>query len=74
LYQRVLDEMDDEALRERVMVAEAAIYIRLQELADSTNGDHERKAISQATDRLLKIKLEDLKWPSGGLTPGNGNK
>ncbi|HEY0704934.1 MAG TPA: hypothetical protein VGD60_19375 [Candidatus Acidoferrales bacterium] len=52
-----------EALQEKVFQAEAAIYARLQELSRSNNGYHERAAIMDGSNELLRIKTDKLKWP-----------
>lgn len=54
---------DIEVVEKKVFEAEAAIFERTQELAESTDGDHEREAIERGLAELLKLKTEKLKWP-----------
>jgi len=57
-YQACLVEADPKKLIERVHTAEAAIFSRLQELAqDSNNSDHkaERQAIEEALANLRAL-------------------
>jgi hypothetical protein len=56
-------ETEPQKIQEQVFQAEAAIFRRLQELALSADGHHESQAISRATNELLRIKTEKLKWP-----------
>jgi hypothetical protein len=56
-------ETDPQRVQERVFQAEAAIFARLQELAGSSDRHQESAAISNATEELLRIKTDKLKWP-----------
>ncbi len=56
-------EADPRKIQERVSQAEAAIFARLQELTTSGDGHQESQAIANASNQLLRIKTEKLKWP-----------
>lgn len=56
-------ESDAQKIQEKVFQAEAAIFARLQELVLSSDGHQESQAISNATNELLRIKTDKLKWP-----------
>ena len=60
------ESSDLEVVREKVEETETAIFFRLQELQNSSNGHHEREAIRRAARELLTIKCEKLKWPQPG--------
>lgn len=59
----VLRNADPETLRQRVDAAEAALFLRLQELIGRTDAEGERKAISDAIQRLRTIQKEKLGYP-----------
>jgi hypothetical protein len=65
-YQKALSEQDETNLAEMVMQAEAAIYLRFQELQNSSNHHEERSSMKAATDELLAIKVNRLGWPAVG--------
>ena len=69
LYQEAVDETDINRLTQRVHVAEAAMFYRWQELAESKRAaeQKEHQRLQEASEGLLKIKSERLKWP--GLGP-----
>jgi hypothetical protein len=54
---------DPQSLRQRVDAAEAALFLRLQALAESAEGDEERQAISRAFGTLRAIQREKLGYP-----------
>ena len=65
-HKAALLELDPEKLRERVHAAEAAIFNRLQELAQSSDSpDHkaERQAIEAAFASLRVLKRDNLGFP-----------
>ncbi len=65
-YETSLREGDPEELLERVQKAEAAIFNRLQELAQSSeNTDHklEEQAIAEALRTLRILKRDKLQFP-----------
>ena len=61
--QEALVEANPDKLRERVAEAEAAIFVRLQALAQSSNGAVEKQALQDASPLLLSLKKEALKFP-----------
>ncbi len=61
--QEALVETNPDKLRERVAEAEAAIFVRLQSLAQSSNGAVEKQALQDASQLLLSLKKEALKFP-----------
>jgi phage terminase Nu1 subunit (DNA packaging protein) len=65
LYQEAVDEADVNNLTRRVHVAEAAMFYRWQELAESklTAEQREHQRLQEASEGLLRIKTEKLKWP-----------
>ena len=66
LYQKVTEEPDVDKLTEKIHAAELAMSVRWQELEsiDSSDGLYESDLLRKATGRLVKIKIERLKWPS----------
>ncbi len=56
-------ETNPDELREKVAEAEAAIFVRLQVLAKSSNGAVEKQALQDASQLLLSLKKEALKFP-----------
>ena len=65
LYQEAVDEPDINNLTQRVHVAEAAMFYRWQELAESKRPPEqkEHQRLQDAAEGLLKIKSDKLKWP-----------
>jgi hypothetical protein len=63
LCQEALIEIDKDKLKERVAAAEAVVFRRLQELADSTDGQAERQALLDVTRSLRFLKRDVLKFP-----------
>jgi hypothetical protein len=63
LCQEALVELDPEKLKERVLIAEAAVYMRLQKLAQSPDGHEERQALIDVTSSLRYLKRDVLKYP-----------
>ena len=62
-FEAALREGDLQSLRQRVDAAEAALFLRLQALAGSAQGDPERQAISDAIETLRAIQREKLGYP-----------
>jgi hypothetical protein len=62
-FEAALREGDPQSLRQRVDAAEAALFVRLQALAESTGGDEEREAISDAIRTLRAIQKDKLGYP-----------
>ena len=61
--QAALIETDETQLKKKVADAEAAIFQRLQELADSSDSAEERQALADACHSLLVVKKEVPKFP-----------
>jgi len=62
-FEAALSEGDPQYLRQRVDAAEAALFLRLQALAQSAEGEQERQAISKAIGTLRAIQREKLGYP-----------
>ena len=66
-WQRALHEalleQDPEKLKERVAEAEAAVFLRLQDLALVQEASVERLALQDASEALLNLKTDGLKFP-----------
>jgi len=62
-FEAALSEGDPQSLRQRVDAAEAALFLRLQALAESAEGEQERQAISQAIGTLRASQREKLGYP-----------
>jgi hypothetical protein len=62
-FELALAQRDDKPLVERVNAAEAAIFLRLQALSSSGDGQVERAAIAVAMRTLRAIKTEKLNYP-----------
>jgi hypothetical protein len=63
VLQEALMEVNPERLREKVAEAEAAVFQRLQSLAQLPDSAEERNALHDAADSLLSLKREVLKYP-----------
>jgi hypothetical protein len=61
--QEAIDERDLQKLPEKLSAAESAIFVRMQELAASSDGHRESEAIRLACKEILKIQTQRLKWP-----------
>jgi hypothetical protein len=62
-YQAALLEVDPQKLPERVKAAEAAIFLRQQALANSSDGHAERQAVEDAMHALRFLQTEKLGYP-----------
>ena len=62
-FEAALREGDPQSLRQRVDAAESALFLRLQALAESAEGDKERQAIAEAIATLRAIQREKLGYP-----------
>jgi hypothetical protein len=58
-----LVEVNSEKLKGKVAEAEAAIFQRLQALRESSDSAEERHALQDASNALLTLKKEVLKFP-----------
>jgi hypothetical protein len=63
MLHEALVEQDPERLKERVAEAEAAVFLRLQDLAHTQDGPAERNALQDASRALLALKIDTLKFP-----------
>jgi hypothetical protein len=63
LLQEAVNETDLERLSEKVQDAEAAIFLRLQELSVLPGNQQELEALQKACAELLEIQTQRLKWP-----------
>ena len=62
-FEAALREDDPQSLRQRVDVAEAALFLRSQALVGSAQGQAEQQAISDAIRTLRAIQREKLGYP-----------
>jgi len=62
-FEVALREGDPQSLRQRVDVAEAALFLRSQALVGSAQGQAEQQAISDAIRILRAIQKEKLGYP-----------
>jgi hypothetical protein len=63
-YLDAMLEMNPDRLKDRVASAEAAIQLRLRELADSPDSQAERQCLADARNGLLVLKKETSATPS----------
>jgi hypothetical protein len=56
-------ELDLDKLRAKITEAESAIFNRLQALGQTAEGTEERNALQDASNTLLTLKREVLKFP-----------
>jgi hypothetical protein len=64
LLREAANETDSGRLSEKVQEAEAAIFLRLQELSVLPDNQQELEALQKACEELLEIQTQRLKWPS----------
>jgi hypothetical protein len=62
-FEAALLESDPQKLRQRVEVAETAIFVRSQALAESADRQAEQQAISDAIRTLRAIQVKELGHP-----------
>src|ERR1700682_6330586 len=63
-YWDAMLEMNPDRLKDRVASAQAAIQLRLRELADSPDSQAERQCLADARNGLLVLKKETSAPPS----------
>jgi hypothetical protein len=68
-YLDAMLEMNPDRLKARVASAEAAIQLRLRELADSPDSQAERQCLADARNGLLVLKKETSAPPSNHGAP-----
>ena len=62
-YEDAMVELSSSKLPERISEAEAAIFVRLQALVNSPDGEAERQAIAGALEALRILKRDKLAFP-----------
>jgi hypothetical protein len=63
IIQEALVELDRDKLKAKIAEAESAIFNRLQALDRNADGAEERNALQDASNTLLALKREVLKYP-----------
>jgi hypothetical protein len=63
IFQEALVEVNPERLKERIAESEAAIFQRLQALQSGSDSVGELRALQDASNALLVLKREVLKFP-----------
>ncbi len=63
LLQEAANETDSGRLNEKVQAAEAAVFLRMQELSVLPGNQQELEALQKACTELLEIQTQRLKWP-----------
>jgi hypothetical protein len=63
IIHEALVELDVVKLRAKITEAESAIFSRLQTLGQTAEGTEERNALQDASNTLLTLKREVLKYP-----------
>jgi hypothetical protein len=63
MLHEALVEVNPEKLRAKVAQAEAAIFERLQTMGQDSSDSEERNALRDASNSLLTLKREVLKFP-----------
>jgi hypothetical protein len=62
LHKAALGETDTAKLRQRIFELENALFLRAQQLIDTSDHHQERADMLQASDDLLRLKTK-LGWP-----------
>jgi GH35 family endo-1,4-beta-xylanase len=63
MFQEALVEVNPEKLKEKIAESEAAIFQRLQALQPASDNVEELRALQDASNALLVLKREVLKFP-----------
>lgn len=63
MFQEALVEVNPEKLKEKIAESEAAIFQRLQALQPTSDNVEELRALQDASNALLVLKREVLKFP-----------
>jgi hypothetical protein len=63
IFQQALVEVNPEKLKEKIAESEAAIFHRLQALQPASDNVEELRALQDASNALLVLKREVLKFP-----------
>jgi hypothetical protein len=62
-FEAAVIETDSEKLHRHIEAAEGAIFVRLQELVENSDGHAERQAISDAIRTLRVLRTEKPHYP-----------
>lgn len=62
-FSEAVREKDLQKLQEKVAAAEAAIFTRLQDLAQGNGAEMEIMALREASNALLSLKTDVLRFP-----------
>ncbi len=63
IVQQAVKELDPERLRAKIAEAESLIFVRLQAIGQGDAQNEERNALHKASNTLLTLKREVLKFP-----------
>jgi hypothetical protein len=63
VVQQAVAELDPEQLRAKIAEAESLIFVRLQAIGQDGTKNEERNALHDASNKLLTLKREVLKFP-----------
>ena len=63
MVQEAALELDPEKLRAKIAEAETMIFCRLQSIGEDGSSSAERSALHEASNTLLTLKKEVLKFP-----------
>lgn len=63
IVQQAVVESDPEKLRAKIAEAESLIFVRLQAIGQDVTKNEERSALHDASNTLLTLKREVLKFP-----------
>jgi hypothetical protein len=63
MFQEALVEVNPEKLKEKIAESETAIFQRLQALQPASDNVEELRALQDASNALLVLKREVLKFP-----------
>jgi len=68
-YKTAVLETNPKLIERWIGEAEAAIFLRQQELAPLSDGAVERQEMAEAAKVLLRLKIEKLGWPNPASKP-----
>jgi hypothetical protein len=63
LYKSCVSETNPDKLEKLIYQTEGAIFLRSQELSTEHRLSEEVRALKEAAQKLLKLKIEKLGWP-----------
>jgi hypothetical protein len=73
-YQMALVERDLEKMLKHVYATEEAMFLRWRELRPSDGHDEELRKMDLACEDLLRIKIDELGWPTPFSRSGTSTK